>query len=177
MQSLTRLPLLKSINAVLEKMPQQEALISPFYSANAAYYEDNFLQEVKEYLQRYPETRHADIYLHDLHGHVRGKRISRQALLSLHKGCYFPLSVYAMDRAGQVINCGQSLPLLDEPDCLCLPVCGSLSPCAEDPSHNAQLLLCMKQADGTPCPHSHMSHQWNSTGRSCHDYQRVPIQT
>lgn len=57
-----------------------------------------------------------------------------------------------MERSGQVINCGQSLQLLDEPDCLCMPVCGSLSPCAEDPRYNAQLLLSMKQTDGTPCP-------------------------
>ncbi len=55
-----------------------------------------FLKEVDEYLSLYPHTQHMDIYLHDLNGHIRGKRIDVKSLKNLSNGCYFPLSVYAM---------------------------------------------------------------------------------
>lgn len=35
----------------------------------------SFLKEVDEYLNLYPQTQHIDICLHDLNGHIRGKRI------------------------------------------------------------------------------------------------------
>ena len=35
----------------------------------------SFLKEVDEYLSLYPHTQHIDICLHDLNGHIRGKRI------------------------------------------------------------------------------------------------------
>ncbi len=49
-----------------------------------------FLQEVEEYLKRYPNTQHIDVCLHDLNGHIRGKRIDINSLRQLDKGCYFP---------------------------------------------------------------------------------------
>ncbi|SQI30779.1 Gamma-glutamylputrescine synthetase PuuA [Serratia plymuthica] len=38
-----------------------------------------------------------------------------------------------------------------EPDRLCLPVPGTLRPCARDPQRHAQLLLTMQNADGDAC--------------------------
>ena len=38
-----------------------------------------------------------------------------------------------------------------EPDRLCLPVPGTLRPCARDPERHAQLLLTMQNADGGAC--------------------------
>ena len=35
-----------------------------------------FQQEVKAYLLRFPETKHVDIYLNDVNGTFRGKRIT-----------------------------------------------------------------------------------------------------
>ncbi|KCY38006.1 putative glutamine synthetase, partial [Acinetobacter baumannii 1288284] len=61
-----------------------------------------FLKEVDEYLSLYPHTQHMDIYLHDLNGHIRGKRIDVKSLKNLSNGCYFPLSVYAMSLDGKV---------------------------------------------------------------------------
>lgn len=110
-----------------------------------------FRQEVENYLKHYPATEHVDIFLNDLNGCIRGKRISVSELSSLEKGCYFPLSVYAMDLDGHVIEesgLGQSL---GDPDRLCVPVSGALKPCAKDPEHHAQVLLTMKNPDGTPC--------------------------
>ncbi|ADO47851.1 glutamine synthetase catalytic region [[Enterobacter] lignolyticus SCF1] len=112
---------------------------------------NDFQQEVKDYLKKYPATRYIDIYLHDINGNVRGKRVTRDALASLGSGCYFPLSVYAMDSDGGVVNFSEAAGMSEEPDCLCLPVKGSLRPCAREPEHHAQLLLTMKQTDGSPC--------------------------
>ncbi|WP_038908411.1 glutamine synthetase family protein [Dickeya oryzae] len=110
-----------------------------------------FRDEVETYLKHYPDTEHVDIYLHDLNGCVRGKRLSVRALFTLEQGCYFPLSVYAMDLEGHVIEQSGLGKQVGEPDRLCLPVIGTLRPCADDPAHHAQLLLTMKNVDGTAC--------------------------
>nr|WP_087881245.1 glutamine synthetase family protein [Dickeya fangzhongdai] len=110
-----------------------------------------FRDEVETYLKRYPDTEHVDIYLHDLNGCVRGKRMSVSTLFSLEQGCYFPLSVYAMSLEGHVIEQSGLGKQVGEPDRLCLPVSGTLRPCASDPARHAQLLLTMKNADGAAC--------------------------
>ena len=56
-----------------------------------------FTQEVKRYLERYPNTQYVDVLLTDLNGCFRGKRIPVSSLKKLEKGCYFPASVFAMD--------------------------------------------------------------------------------
>ncbi len=108
-----------------------------------------FRQEAEAYLRDYPHTRHVDIYLHDLNGCRRGKRVSVESLRALAQGCYFPQSVYEMDNEGQVIA---GAAAQREPDRLCLPVSGTLRPCADDPEHHAQLLLSMQSPDGAGCP-------------------------
>ena len=61
----------------------------------------NISVEVADYLERYPQTKHIDVYLNDINGTMRGKRLSVESMLSLEKGCYFPLSVYSMDQKGK----------------------------------------------------------------------------
>lgn len=39
--------------------------------------EREFLDEVDRYLARYPKTNDIDIFLHDLNGHIRGRRIDQ----------------------------------------------------------------------------------------------------
>ncbi|MBX8462737.1 glutamine synthetase family protein [Enterobacter sp. RIT637] len=102
---------------------------------------------VADYLERYPQTKHIDVYLNDINGIMRGKRLSVDSMQSLEKGCYFPLSVYSMDQKGKVAASHD-----DEPDRLCMPVAGSLRPSSHDPLHTAQILLTMKDSDGQPCP-------------------------
>ena len=77
----------------------------------------NISVEVADYLERYPQTKHVDVYLNDINGIMRGKRLSVESMLNLEKGCYFPLSVYSMDQKGKI-----AALLNDEPDRLCIPV-------------------------------------------------------
>ncbi|ALB64465.1 gamma-glutamylputrescine synthetase [Cronobacter condimenti 1330] len=110
--------------------------------------QSRFRQEAQAYLREYPHTRYVDICLYDLNGCRRGKRLSVETLLSLADGCYFPLSVYHMDAEGQVTPAAVAH---SEPDRLCLPISGTLRPCASDPQHHAQVLLSMQNPDGTGC--------------------------
>ena len=41
-----------------------------------------FRKELEHYLQRYPDTEQLDIYLHDLNGQLRGKRLPKPGGLS-----------------------------------------------------------------------------------------------
>jgi gamma-glutamylputrescine synthase len=110
-----------------------------------------FEQEVQQYLEQFPQTTHVDLCLHDLNGHLRGKRIDLQSLKNLSKGCYFPLSVYAMSLEGKVIEESGLGKYIGEPDRLCRPISGSLRPCADAPETHAQLYLIMLNEDGAAC--------------------------
>jgi len=109
-----------------------------------------FQSEVQTYLERHPETQYVDILLNDLNGVFRGKRIPISSLLKLEKGCYFPASVYAMDILGNTVEEAGLGQMLGEPDNICVPVEGTLIPSASDPRHLAQVLLTMRNQDGTP---------------------------
>ncbi|WP_230492944.1 glutamine synthetase family protein [Martelella alba] len=110
-----------------------------------------FQNEVRDYISRYPTTRHIDVYLNDINGTFRGKRLSIDDLHSVSKGCYFPQSVYSMDRQGKVFSRASDNIVREEPDRLCLPVPGTLRPSAYEPRENAQLLMSMRDASGVPC--------------------------
>ncbi|HGM5857943.1 TPA: glutamine synthetase family protein [Serratia marcescens] len=109
-----------------------------------------FQREVKKYLERYPLTQHVDVLLTDLNGSFRGKRIPVGGLNKLEKGCYFPASVFAMDILGNVVEEAGLGRELGEPDHVCVPVPGTLTPSAADPQYIAQVLLTMLDEDGTP---------------------------
>lgn len=110
-----------------------------------------FIEEVETYLKHYPQTQHVDIYLCDLNGHLRGKRIDVGCLKNLSKGCYFPLSIYAMSLDGKVIEETGLGKYIGEPDRLCEPVLGTLKPHALEPEITAQLLLSMKDDHQQDC--------------------------
>ncbi|MCH7295855.1 glutamine synthetase family protein [Acinetobacter sp. NIPH1876] len=110
-----------------------------------------FIEEVETYLKHYPQTQHVDIYLCDLNGHLRGKRIDVSCLKNLSKGCYFPLSIYAMSLDGKVIEETGLGKYIGEPDHLCEPVLGTLKPHALEPETTAQLLLSMKDDHQQDC--------------------------
>ncbi|WP_075180914.1 glutamine synthetase family protein [Pantoea sp. 1.19] len=109
-----------------------------------------FRLEVAAYLERHPQTQYVDILLNDLNGVFRGKRLPVSSLPRLDKGCYFPASVYAMDILGNTVEEAGLGQALGEPDNICFPVAGTLVPSAADPQHLAQLLLSMRNQDGTP---------------------------
>lgn len=109
-----------------------------------------FTQEVKRYLERYPNTQYVDVLLTDLNGCFRGKRIPVSSLKKLEKGCYFPASVFAMDILGNVVEEAGLGQEMGEPDRTCVPVLGSLTPSAADPEFIGQMLLTMVDEDGAP---------------------------
>lgn len=122
-----------------------------------------FRHEVETYLERYPETQHVDVLLNDLNGVFRGKRLPVASLYRLDKGCYFPASVYAMDILGNTVEEAGLGQALGEPDNICFPVEGTLSPSATDPQRLAQVLLTMCHQDGTPFdvePRNVLNHLW-----------------
>lgn len=109
-----------------------------------------FTQEVKRYLEQYPNTQFIDVLLTDLNGCFRGKRIPVAGLNKLEKGCYFPASVFAMDILGNVVEEAGLGQELGEPDCVCVPVPGTLTPSAADPEYIGQVQLTMVDEDGAP---------------------------
>ena len=109
-----------------------------------------FTQEVKRYLERYPNTQYVDVLLTDLNGCFRGKRIPVSSLKKLEKGCYFPASVFAMDILGNVVEEAGLGQEMGEPDRSCIPVPGTLTPSAADPQSIAQVQLTMVDEDGAP---------------------------
>ncbi|MEM6160938.1 glutamine synthetase family protein [Erwinia sp. P6884] len=122
-----------------------------------------FQQEVSAYLERHPQTQFVDILLNDLNGVFRGKRIPITNLKKLEKGCYFPASVFAMDILGNTVEEAGLGQALGEPDNICVPVEGSLIPSAADPDNLAQILLTMRNQDGTPFdvePRNVLNHLW-----------------
>lgn len=122
-----------------------------------------FQLEAKAWLERHPDMQYVDILLNDLNGVFRGKRIPVAGLAKLEKGCYFPASVFAMDILGNTVEEAGLGQTLGEPDNLCIPVPDTLIPSASDPDHIAQLLLTMRNQDGTPFdvePRNVLNHLW-----------------
>ncbi|MGO3396683.1 MAG: glutamine synthetase, partial [Serratia proteamaculans] len=126
------------------------AAVENFAQHNEERRSSAFQREVAHYLERHPSTQYIDILLTDLNGSFRGKRIPVSGLKKLEKGCYFPASVFAMDILGNVVEEAGLGQELGEPDRVCLPVLGSLTPSAADPDNIGQVLLTMLDEDGTP---------------------------
>lgn len=124
--------------------------VENFVQHNEERRSSTFQREVKKYLERYPLTQHIDVLLTDLNGSFRGKRIPVGGLSKLEKGCYFPASVFAMDILGNVVEEAGLGQELGEPDHVCVPVAGTLTPSAADPEYIGQVLLTMLDEDGTP---------------------------
>ena len=121
---------------------------------------------MKRYLEKYPDTQFIDVLLTDLNGCFRGKRIPVAGLSKLEKGCYFPASVFAMDILGNVVEEAGLGQELGEPDCICVPVPGTLTPSAADPEYIGQVQLTMVDEDGAPLTLSRGTYSTDS-GSSC----------
>ena len=155
MNSLMTIPLLKNIRTFFTTTTFPTPLHSRsvlMVDQEIRQLQQNFSHEIKAYLNEHPQTKHVDIYLNDTHGTFSGKRVAVENLFSLSSGCYFPQSVYAMDREGKIITSSPDRLINEEPDNVCLPVSGTLRPSAHDPRHNAQLLLTMLDSNNMPWP-------------------------
>ena len=131
-------------------MQTNSAVVEDFAQHNEERRSSAFQSEVAHYLERHPATQYIDILLTDLNGSFRGKRIPVSGLKKVEKGCYFPASVFAMDILGSVVEEAGLGQELGEPDRICMPVPGTLTPSAADPEHIGQVLLTMLDEDGTP---------------------------
>jgi glutamine synthetase len=108
----------------------------------------NSVLELREFLQRSPQTRFFDCYIADLNSVERGKRIDRASIEKVWStGMPLPGSMFAIDVLGATIQ-STGLGFDDgDADRPCRPVPGSLVPVPWDPEV-AQLQLSMFEADG-----------------------------
>ncbi|MGM0983841.1 MAG: glutamine synthetase family protein [Pseudomonadota bacterium] len=108
--------------------------------------------EAHDFLDRHPDVDSVDLLISDLNGVLRGKRIPRDNLeKAFSEGVNLPASVFALDILGNTIEAtGLGLSSGDS-DRICRPVAGTLmpSPWLRD-ARQAQLLMTMTEADGTP---------------------------
>ncbi|TKI07849.1 glutamine synthetase [Martelella alba] len=111
----------------------------------------SFHEEVEDYLLTYPSTEQIDIYLNDINGGLHLKSIPVEALWDLEHGCYFPLSIYARESVVSVTQNSGPAKDDDELNRLCMPVSGTLKPRADNPQRYAQVMMTMKNTDGSPC--------------------------
>lgn len=124
-----------------------------------------FMQEAICFFEQHPELQYMDMLLPDLNGILRGKRIPIGSLEKLEKGCYFPVSVFALDINGNTVEDAGLGQDLGEPDHRCIPIPGTLIPAASDPERVGQMLLTMLDDDETALniePRNILKWQWES---------------
>lgn len=107
---------------------------------------DTFESEIKNFLQKWPETEFVDLVFTDINATPRGKRIPVNALKKVVNGVPLPVSTITLSNAGSVIEEAGLGEALGEPDHICMPIPGTLTPTA-NPSV-AQLLLSMMDSSG-----------------------------
>ncbi|MCT9827731.1 glutamine synthetase family protein [Pseudomonas veronii] len=107
------------------------------------------LDEVRVFLERYPDAKGIDVVMTDCHGIGRGKTIRRHELESLYlTGRAMPASLFGQDVAGDDVD-GTDLVLHDGGgDKRCWPVAGTLGFLPH--LNRGQVLLSMYEADGSP---------------------------
>jgi glutamine synthetase len=107
--------------------------------------------ELDRFLERHPHTRHVDVFLNDLNGVERGKRVEREALERLYaEGMLLPGSMFALDVQGGTIQ--ESGLGFDEGDAdrPCKPLPDSLVPVPWQSGGVAQVQVAMYEPDGRP---------------------------
>jgi glutamine synthetase len=112
---------------------------------------DKAVDEARNFLAAWPDTRAIELLLPDLNGILRGKRIGRRELQSLWRdGITFPATGILLDSRGALID-GLSYGSDDgDPDHVCRPVSGSLVPVPWAATHPGQCLVALEYRDGRP---------------------------
>ncbi|MEH6484644.1 MULTISPECIES: glutamine synthetase family protein [Pseudomonas] len=106
------------------------------------------MEELNQFLAKYPDVKGVDIVMTDCHGIGRGKTIRRHELESLYEsGRAMPTSLFGQDVAGDDVDC--SLVLHDGGgDKRCWPVPGTLG--LQPHSGRGVVLVSMYNADDSP---------------------------
>jgi glutamine synthetase len=109
------------------------------------------LQELQQFLEEHPDTRFIDAIVIDLCGIVRGKRFGRDESDKIFtSGVLLPHSVYFLDVLGHCNN-PLGMGVTDgDPDGTAVPLPGTLVSCPWTEEPTAQVLMNMRNEDGTP---------------------------
>lgn len=106
--------------------------------------------EAQEFFRLNPDIEVLEAFVIDVNGVPRGKWIPRERALDvLSKGMAIPRSVYALDIWGRDVNTAGLAEGTGDPDGLCFPVPGTLSRVTWLNRPTAQVMLAMRNADGT----------------------------
>ncbi|CAM2928266.1 glutamine synthetase family protein [Vibrio rarus] len=112
---------------------------------------ESYLQEVKNFRQKWPNIEFVDLIFTDINATPRGKRIPVSALEKLHKGIALPLSTITLDSKGNVVETAGLGEELGEPDNMCFPIANTLMPTANE-SVGQVLLNMMDESAVIPSP-------------------------
>ncbi|MFQ5545720.1 MAG: glutamine synthetase, partial [Acidiferrobacterales bacterium] len=109
------------------------------------------LQELQQFLEKHPDTRFIDAIFVDLCGIVRGKRFGRDEFDRIFtSGVLLPHSTYFLDVTGHCNN-PLGMGVTDgDPDGTAMPLSDTLVPCPWTEEPTAQVLMNMRNEDGTP---------------------------
>ena len=110
----------------------------------------DFATEAQAFLRDNPDLEVLEAFVIDVNGVPRGKWIPRERALDvLTKGMAIPRSVYALDCWGRDVNAAGLAEGTGDPDGLCFPVPGTLARVDWLDRPTAQVLLGMRNADGS----------------------------
>ena len=107
--------------------------------------------EARTFLRSNESVGNIDLLITDANGIVRGKRIRRDALGKVYeKGICLPGSIFGCDICGDTVETtGLGFDRGDSDD-ICLPVPDTLSLTGWQSGADAQVIMSMFEADGTP---------------------------
>ncbi|MDO6707065.1 glutamine synthetase family protein [Photobacterium sp. 1_MG-2023] len=105
---------------------------------------NGFKTEVKNFKQKWPEAKFVDLIFTDINATPRGKRIPIESIEKVEKGVYLPLSTISLSIEGNVVEEAGLGEALGEPDHICYPIPGTLTPTFNP--EVAQIMLTMMDA-------------------------------
>src|SRR5699024_2039390 len=107
--------------------------------------------EVQRFLDTTPQPRFVEVYVVDVNGLMRGKRLPVAALPKLYdKGLCLPASTVVLDIHGREVEATGLVMDTGDADHMCHPVAGSLRPLPWSERPAGQLLLAMHTPEGEP---------------------------
>ncbi|MGV8938492.1 MAG: glutamine synthetase family protein [Allorhizobium sp.] len=110
----------------------------------------DFESHAKAFFENNPDIEVLEAFVIDVNGVPRGKWIPRERALDvLTKGMAIPRSVYALDVWGRDVNAAGLAEGTGDPDGMCFPVPGTLSRITWLSRPTAQVLLEMRNPDGS----------------------------
>lgn len=100
--------------------------------------------ELDAFLKRYPETEDIDVFVHDMNGFLRGKRLPvSEAKKVWQSGIEMPRCLLFLDPTGDDLDPGGRSEALGDPDGTAYPIPGRLAPVPWAPHPTGQVLLQM----------------------------------